>query len=77
MSNNIFFWMLREFQRFLQLFQGIIQKKSVCRSGMLLLVIFNQKYPFFSKKIFHGKTKPKAPFLKILDVALKHSVPSV
>ena len=34
MSNNIFLLMLGEFQYFLQLFRGVIQKKSVSRSQM-------------------------------------------
>ena len=60
MSNSRFSLMLGEFQYFLQLFQGIIQKKSVSRSRTLSLVIFDQALPFFPKtvlfKVFHGKT---------------------
>ena len=49
MSNNRFLLMLGEFQYFLQLFQGIMQKKSVSRSRTLPLLIFDQEVPFFPK----------------------------
>ena len=39
MSNDIFLLMLGEFLYFLQLFQGIMQKKSVPRTRTLHLVI--------------------------------------
>ena len=51
MSNDIFLLMLGEFLYFLQLFQGIIQKKSVPRSRTLRLVIFDQTVPFSSKVV--------------------------
>ena len=41
--------MLGEFQYFLQLFQGIIEKKSVSRSRTLPLVICDKTVPFFQK----------------------------
>ena len=50
MSNDIFLLMLGEFLYFLQLFQGIIQKKSVPRSQILhFVVIFDQTVPFSPK----------------------------
>ena len=52
MSNSRFSLMLGEFQYFLQLFQGIIQKKSVSRSRTLSLVIFDQALPFFPKQCY-------------------------
>ena len=51
MSNDIFLLMLGEFIYFLQLFQGIIQMKSVPRSRTLHLVIFDQTVPFSSKVV--------------------------
>ena len=51
MSNDIFLLMLGEFQYFLQLFQGIIQKKSGPRSRTLHLVIFEQTVPFSPKVV--------------------------
>ena len=52
MSNNRFLLMLQgEFLHFLQLFQGIIQKKSVPRSRTLRLVIFDQTVPFSPKVV--------------------------
>ena len=51
MSNDIFMLMLGEFLYFLQLFQGIIQKKSVPRSRTLHLVIFDQTVPFSPKAV--------------------------
>ena len=52
MSNNRFLLMLQgEFLHFLQLFQGIIQKKSVPHSRTLRLVIFDQTVPFSSKVV--------------------------
>ena len=40
-----------EFLHFRQLFQGIIQKKSVPRSRTLRLVIFDQTVPFSPKVV--------------------------
>ena len=40
-----------EFLYFLQVFQGIIQKKSVPRSGTLHFVIFDQTVPFSPKVV--------------------------
>ena len=52
MSNNRLLLMLQgEFLHFLQLFQGIIQKKSVPRSRTLRLVIFDQTVPFSPKVV--------------------------
>ena len=51
MSNNRFLLMLGEIQYFSQLFQEIIQKKSVSPSRLLPLVIFDQTVPFFPPKI--------------------------
>ena len=52
MSNNRFLLMLQgEYLLFLQLFQGIIQKKSVPRSQALCLVIFDQTVPFSPKAV--------------------------
>ena len=50
MSHNRFLLMLGEFKYFLQLFQGIIQKKSVSRSQTLPLVMFDQTRSFFFQK---------------------------
>ena len=51
MSNNRFLLMLGEFLYFVQLFQGIIQKKSVPSSQTLHLVIFDQAVPFSPKVV--------------------------
>ena len=52
MSNNRFLLMLQgQFLHFLQLFQGIIQKKSVPHSRTLRLVIFDQTVPFSPKVV--------------------------
>ena len=51
MSNDIFLLILGEFLYFLQLFQGIMQKKSVPRSRTLHLVIFDQTVPFSPKAV--------------------------
>ena len=52
MSNNRFLLMFQgEFLHFLQLFQGIIQKKSLPRSRTLHLEIFDQAVPFSSKVV--------------------------
>ena len=77
MSNNSFLLIIGEFQYFLQLFQGIIQKKSVSRSRTLLLVICDKTVLFFQKIVlFYGiswKNYAKSDFrrcLKILDYTL-------
>ena len=58
--------MLGEFQYFLQLFQGIIQKKSMSRTRTLPLVICD-KTVLFSKnsvilRYFMEKLRQKCPF---------------
>ena len=51
MSNRFLLMLQGEFLVFLQLFQGIIQKKSVPCSRTLCLVIFDQTVPFSPKVV--------------------------